>query len=100
MLNGTTKPGAVRSPRDFLRDLLSAGPMCAADVFKDADSNGYSKGQMHRAKSALGVLAEKLSMRGGWEWSLPKVPVGHEDTGRCRAQILSIFDTFGGIGRI
>jgi putative DNA primase/helicase len=72
--------GGGESPRDFLRDLLSAGPMRAADVFKDADSNGYSKGQMHRAKSALGVLAEKLSMRGGWEWSLPKVPVGHEDT--------------------
>jgi putative DNA primase/helicase len=67
------------NPKDFLRDLLREGPMNAADVFKDADNNGYSKGQMHRAKYALGVAAEKRGMKGGWRWSLPKMPIGPED---------------------
>ena len=34
---------------------------------------------MQRARSAIGTRVEKLGMRGGWEWSLRKVPPSLED---------------------
>lgn len=71
------------NPKDFLRELLSAGPMRSADVFKDAAANGYSKQQMYRAKDALGIIANKIGMKEGWRWHLPgraeDIASGRED---------------------
>jgi putative DNA primase/helicase len=72
--------GSGGNARDFLRCLLEPGPMRAADVFRDAKAHGYSERQMQRARSAIGARVDKLGMREGWEWSLPKMPLGHEDT--------------------
>lgn len=72
--------GGNENARDFLRFLLEPGPMLAADVFRDAKAHGYSERQMQRARSAIGARVDKLGMRGGWEWSLPKMPTGPEDT--------------------
>ena len=72
--------GSGGNARDFLRFLLEPGPMRAADVFRDAKAHGYSERQMQRARSAIGARVDKLGMREGWEWSLPKVPPAPEDT--------------------
>jgi hypothetical protein len=68
--------GDGSNPRQFLEDLLSAGPVPAAQVFRDAEAHGYSKRQMQRARERLGVKTDKGGMRGGWSWALP------EDAGR------------------
>ncbi len=71
--------GSGENAREFLRYLLYPGPMRAADVFKDAEAHGYSKRQMQRARAAIGARIDKLGMRDGWQWSLPKVPPSRED---------------------
>lgn len=71
--------GSGENAREFLRYLLYPGPMRAADVFRDAEAHGYSKRQMQRARSAIGARIDKLGMRDGWQWSLPKVPPSPED---------------------
>ncbi len=73
--------GSGENAREFLRYLLYPGPMRAADVFRDAEAHGYSKRQMQRARSAIGARIDKLGMRDGWQWSLPKVPTQPR---RCR----------------
>lgn len=55
----------------FLRDLLAYGPCSAKDVYKEAESAGYSRDTMKRAKSRIGVEAIKQGMAGGWVWRLP-----------------------------
>jgi len=76
-------------PKEFLRYLLELGPMPATTVFRDAEAHGYSKRQMQRARAAIGARVDKQGMKGGWEWSLPKVPLspeGAEDaTHNCAA---------------
>ena len=62
--------GDGSSPRQFLEDLLSDGPVPAAQVFRDAEAHGYSKRQMQRARNRLGVKTDKDGMRGGWSWAL------------------------------
>lgn len=71
--------GGTENAREFLRYLLSTGPMKASDVFRDGEAHGYSKRQMQRARSAIGARIEKAGMQGGWEWSLPKMPLAPED---------------------
>jgi putative DNA primase/helicase len=66
--------------KEFLRDLLATGPMLATTVFRDAEAHGYNKRQMQRARAAISAEIKKQGMRGGWEWSLAKVPTGTEDT--------------------
>jgi putative DNA primase/helicase len=72
--------GAGGNAKEFLLYLLATGSMPATTVFRDAEAHGYSKRQMQRARAAIGARVEKQGMRGGWEWSLAKVPTGHEDT--------------------
>ena len=64
--------GDGSNPRQFLEDLLSAGPVQAAEVFRAAEAHGYSKRQMQRARERLGVRTDKGGMRGGWSWALPE----------------------------
>jgi putative DNA primase/helicase len=72
--------GGGGNAKEFLRCMLATGPVLASEVFRNGEAHGYSKRQMQRARSALGARVDKLGMRGGWEWSLPKVPLSPEDT--------------------
>lgn len=72
--------GGSANAKEFLISMLVAGPMLASEVFRSGEAHGYSKRQMQRARSALNARVDKLGMRGGWEWSLPKVPQSPEDT--------------------
>jgi putative DNA primase/helicase len=58
--------------RDFLRELLPAGPVASNEVKSAAEANGLSWASVRRAKKALGIKAQKESLRDGWSWSLPK----------------------------
>lgn len=54
----------------FLRDLLSDGPIPSKQVKADADGAGYSWATIRRAQKSIGVQAIKGSMKEGWRWSL------------------------------
>lgn len=56
---------------EWLVDFLADGPQLANDVYKAADSAGYSKDQAKRAKKRLGVVASHPDIRGPWYWQLP-----------------------------
>lgn len=76
----TEDEGGNANAKEFLRYMLAAGPALAAEVFRSGEAHGFSKRQLQRARSALGARVDKLGMRGGWEWSLPKMPETPEDT--------------------
>ena len=57
----------------FLRDLLVAGHRAAREIYREAESAGYSRDQMKRAKRRAGVETAKVGMEGGWVWRLPDV---------------------------
>jgi len=76
--------GGSSNAKEFLSYTLAAGPVLAAEVFRSGEAHGYSKRQLQRARSALGAKVDKLGMRDGWQWSLPKMPQtpeGAEDSG-------------------
>lgn len=59
--------------RSFLKELLTQGPMPAADVLKAATEAGFSEDQMQRAKTRLGAKSQKgHGMGAPWKWVLPR----------------------------
>jgi len=62
---------------DFLRDLLANGPVSTKQVKADADGAGHAWATVRRAQKALGVVARKQGMGGGWAWQLG-IEVAHE----------------------
>jgi putative DNA primase/helicase len=57
---------------DWLRELLSDGPIPAKDMKRNADHAGFAWRTVCRAKGALGVVSRKQAFSGHWEWQLPK----------------------------
>ncbi len=61
----------------FLRDLLRDGPAASAQILKDANANGISRRTLFRAKTDLGITAERSRTVSGntgpWYWGLPVV---------------------------
>ncbi|MFM0173193.1 AAA family ATPase [Paraburkholderia sediminicola] len=55
---------------DFLRDLLSNGPVPVKTIKSDATGAGYSWRTIERAKREIGAEARKGGMKDGWVWSL------------------------------
>jgi len=60
---------------DFLRDLLSAGPVPVNQIKKDADGNGLTWATVRRAQKTIGAVAKKEggNFGGGkqqWVWRL------------------------------
>jgi putative DNA primase/helicase len=72
--------GGAENAREFLRAILASGPISAAQAIRDGEANGFSRRQMQRACKAIRARVEKMGMKDGWQWSLPKVPIGSEDT--------------------
>lgn len=61
--------------KDFLRALLSDGPVPAKQIQKDADDAGHNWKTVQRAKKDLGIIAEKIGgyfAKGAqrWVWKL------------------------------
>lgn len=65
------KDDAGNEAAHFLRDLLTPGSMAAKEIFREADSAGYSRDAMKRAKRQIGAKALKTGMKDGWRWQLP-----------------------------
>jgi hypothetical protein len=61
--------GAGRDARDFLRNILTNGPVASKEVQTEAKNAGISVATLRRAQTALKVKAEKPGMV--WTWRLP-----------------------------
>ena len=59
----------------FLQDLLSAGPIEAAQVQKEARKAGINDKPLRTAREKLKIKPQKSSFQGPWMWALPH----HED---------------------
>ncbi|WP_430226820.1 AAA family ATPase [Paraburkholderia tropica] len=85
MISGSAREilGAVeqqdeeRGPRaeakQFLIGALSDGPVKASLLKRDADGAGFSWPTIHRAATELNIEKQKLGMKEGWVWALPKI---------------------------
>ncbi len=62
---------ALDEAKDFLLDVLAAGPVEAKQIWRDSKDCGIAERTMKRAKKALGVIAEKTDFSKGWRWRLP-----------------------------
>jgi putative DNA primase/helicase len=69
----TQKSGATA----FLSDILSGGPKNANEIIAAGIEAGYSRSSLQRAAKKLNVVHDKLGMKTGWLWILPKIS---EDT--------------------
>jgi hypothetical protein len=63
--------GAFDEAKEWLLDFLVGGPHAVKEVFKAVGEAGRAQKILRRAKSSLGVLARKSSLRGGWERFYP-----------------------------
>jgi len=72
---GMPKPAETdtqRDAREFLRELMVAGePMRANDIYAAGKKEGFSPKQLRRAAKAERGRFHKISMKEGWEWTLP-----------------------------
>jgi AAA domain len=74
---------ALENAAEFLRELLSDGPMPATDVFEHAERPGIAAMTLRRARKRLGITSAKRGGRGqsqSWYWSLPGGTDDHTDT--------------------
>jgi hypothetical protein len=63
---------ASSEAEDFLRELLANGPVAAKQIRANAEAAGLSWSTIKRAKSRLGIKAEKAGMDGAWSWAMPR----------------------------
>jgi putative DNA primase/helicase len=76
----TKAPPRTAKVDDFLQKLLADGPMSNTEVMAAARDNGFTEGQIKRAKERLKIASKKDGLQGGWKWSLPE----DERRGRVR----------------
>ena len=64
---------------DWLRSVLSDGPMLVRDLQRESKDAGLSWRTVKRAKAQAGILSRKSGYRGPWEWFIPEAE-GPKDT--------------------
>lgn len=71
--NGLDTRPASAEAEEFLREILSDGPVAAKQVKAECDAAGLSWATLRRAKDSLGIKPHKVKgeAHGGWQWSLP-----------------------------
>lgn len=62
---------ALDDARQFLLDLMAAGPVKAGQIKSDSDGAGFNWRTIQRAADRLNIERNKDGMRGGWTWRLP-----------------------------
>ena len=72
----TKSPAAKDKAMTFLRDMLAKGPVLTTEIMEAAKANGISQTTLNRAKTDLGVRADKDRTKadGKWTWELPPDP--------------------------
>jgi putative DNA primase/helicase len=80
---GTSKSARPRdTAKQFLQELLSAGPVAVAEIEEAAKANLISRNTLKRAKGDLGVATKKAGLGQGWIWEIPPIPkIGQPDGG-------------------
>ena len=69
---GAGGTGDLAEARQFLADLLAAGPVPANDVKRKAAGAGLSWTTVRRGKDVMGIKSRKQGLAAGWAWSLPE----------------------------
>jgi putative DNA primase/helicase len=67
-----------REAMEWLRDVLSSGPVSAKKIRADAKKAGITLSTLRRAEDALCVEHNKSGFEGGWSWQLPHSEGAHE----------------------
>jgi putative DNA primase/helicase len=80
---------ATDEAREWLREMLSAGPMKVADIRKEARQAGIHEKPLRSAREKLGIKPEKSSFSGGWVWAL-KSSADELSTGDAAAKMPSM----------
>jgi putative DNA primase/helicase len=62
--------GELEDAKDLLRGLLADGAVSSKQIRMDAEGAGHAWRTIQRAQKALGVIAFKDGMKGGWLWRL------------------------------
>jgi hypothetical protein len=76
---------AVEEAQDFLRDLLSAGPVLYDEVVKAIKRAGLARRTIERARGLAGVKVQRRQhdqvpyQQWPYEWFLPNTPNGHKE---------------------
>jgi len=72
--------GALDQAQEFLRDVLTTGPVVYEELMKAMKKAGITSRTLYRAKALMGVKSQRQSVDGVawrdqlWEWSLPPAP--------------------------
>ncbi len=66
------EPSQLELAEEFLRSLLSGGPILAIQVYRDAEDQGFARTTLNRAAARVGVVRTRDSKLGRFCWSLPK----------------------------
>ena len=64
---------------NFLKNLLSAGPVSAAEADKQARQLGIGNKPLRSARGKLGIKPIKIDFKGGWVWTLPQDALKAQD---------------------
>lgn len=72
----------------FLRELLAKGPVPSKQIRADTEGAGHAWRTIQRAQKALGIVAVKDGMKGGWVWRLdtPSRPEERQDTTKAASK--------------
>lgn len=62
---------SLEEAAEFLREFLADGAKPVVELWETAKANGIGKPSLKRAKKKLGIIARKMGMADGWEWTLP-----------------------------
>jgi len=69
------KSKAIDRAQDFLKELLSNGPVTSERVFEATGEHGFSKSTIYRAKDELRIKPNReggIAENGSWYWELPE----------------------------
>jgi len=77
---GYQSESAAETVREWLQELLVAGPYEVAALRREAQVRGYGWRTIERAKNTLGVQSRKDGADGGWRWLLPREDRQHRQS--------------------
>jgi hypothetical protein len=82
----TKKKRNIGETADFLRNLLSPGPLFSTEIFLEAERKGIGRDRIYYASRELGIIKKPVGYRAcdGWLWELKKdeqTNMAHDDEG-------------------
>lgn len=92
---------ATEEAQGWLIELLTAGPMKAADAQKEARQAGIADKPLRTARERLRIKPYRREFSGGWWWSLPTAQDAQipQDAHVAQSEKQGIFDKKGHLGQ-